>query len=87
MALGLLSEEAELVRREGRRAGGAKGVRGMAIDATERETGLVVRRKAILLEEALEFLGHKDHCIDPGKMCSCGSDELKERILGFLLGE
>lgn len=36
-------------------------------------------RYELLLDEALDYLGHRDHCLGPNK-CSCGSDELRARI-------
>ena len=81
MAMGLLPEEAELVRREGRRAGGAKGVRGMGVRIKMKKIREMSRRARyeLLLAETLDYLGHRDHCLGPDK-CSCGSDELRARI-------
>lgn len=36
-------------------------------------------RYELLLDEALDYLGHRDHCLGANK-CSCGSDELRARI-------
>lgn len=36
-------------------------------------------RRLMLLEETLDYLGHKDHCLGRNK-CSCESDKLRRRI-------